>query len=274
MKNREHLTEDQIAVFAEALSSGTESSLPEEWRNHVYKCDQCAEEVKMVSQIIDDKSKEFANKYQKKKNKPFPSRKFMARYAIAASFVVIIGLGILFTLNYTSNKNKKLADLDEPQPMADTSEKKSGLAEKPEYAEKKTDKDSARSKEIENDEIHTKHQDSKTKNNRLAYVPENRLERLSDRFIDANMRGDDVSVLSPHKMEVKQGSEILIKIKNPENSSLILEFFDNNGEKLFEKETSEETYQVEKLTQPGLYYWKLLNQDFDLLYCGKIVIEK
>jgi len=271
MKNREHLTEDQIAVFAEALSAGTESSLPEEWRNHVYKCDQCAEEVKMVSQIIDDKSKEFSNE---KKNKPSPSRRFLARYAIAASFVVIIGLGILFTLNYTSNKNKNLADLDKPQPVADTSEKKNGLTEKPEYTEKKTDKDSARSKEIENVEIQKKHQDSKTKNNRLAYVPDNLLQQLSDRFKDANMRGDDVSVLSPHKIEVKQGSEILIKIKNPENSSLILEFFDNKGEKLFEKETSEETYQVEKLTQPGLYYWKLLNQDFDLLYCGKIVIEK
>jgi hypothetical protein len=88
------------------------------------------------------------------------------------------------------------------------------------------------------------------------------------------MRGDDISVLSPHKMEVKQGSEILIKIKNPENSSLIFEFFDNKNKKLFEKETTEETCQVKKLTKPGLYYWKLLNQDFDLLYCGKIIIEE
>jgi hypothetical protein len=240
----------------------------------VSECDQCAEEVKMVSQIIDDKAKEFANKYQKEKNNPFQSRKFIARYAIAASVVVIIGLGILFTLDYTSNKNKNLAGLDKPKPVADTSEKKSGLAEKPEYTKKKTNKDSARSKENENNEIHTKNQDSKTKNNRLAYVPDNRLEQLSARFVDANMRGDDISVLSPHKMEVKQGSEILIKIKNPENSSLIFEFFDNKNKKLFEKETTEETCQVEKLTQPGLYYWKLLNQDFDLLYCGKIIIEE
>jgi hypothetical protein len=88
------------------------------------------------------------------------------------------------------------------------------------------------------------------------------------------MRGSDVFVLSPHEIEYKQGSQILIKIENPENSPLILEFFNNKGEKLFEKETSEETCQVEKLTTPGLYYWKLLNQDFDLLYCGKIVIEE
>jgi hypothetical protein len=273
MKNGTHLTEDQIATFAEALSSGTESSLPEEWRKHVAECDQCAQEVKIVSQIIDDETKEFANKYQKK-NKPFPSRTFLVRFAVAASIVVLIGLAVFFTIDYTSNKDEHLTNLDKPQPVADTSEKKNYTKEKPESRKKDTNKHSAGAQETENIEPYPKHQASETNKDRLAYAPNNQLEQLSERFKDANMRGSDVFVLSPHEIEYKQGSQILIKIENPENSPLILEFFNNKGEKLFEKETSEETCLVEKLTTPGLYYWKLLNQDFDLLYCGKIVIEE
>jgi len=272
MKNRTHLTEEQIAVFAEALSSGTESNLPEEWRKHVAECDQCAQEVKMVSHIIDDETKEFANKYQKK-DKPFPSRTFLTRFAIAASVVVLIGLAIFFTFDYASNKNEHLTNLDKPQPVSDTSEKKDYTKEKPETGVKDINKDSAGRQATENTELPRKHQVSEINKNRLAYTPNDRLEQLSERFKDANMRGGEISVVSPHKINSKQGSQIRIKIENPENSPLILEFFNNKGEKLFEKETSKETYNIEKLTTPGLYYWKLLNQDFDLLYCGKIVIE-
>ncbi|MGM0497950.1 MAG: hypothetical protein ACQESJ_08535 [Bacteroidota bacterium] len=52
-----HLTEEQIAAYAEALALGTESSLPSECRKHMAECAQCTQEVRMVSQIIDEETK-------------------------------------------------------------------------------------------------------------------------------------------------------------------------------------------------------------------------
>lgn len=54
MGNNIHLSEDQIAVFAEALSSGNEASLPAEWRMHVAECKYCAHKIRMVSEIIEE----------------------------------------------------------------------------------------------------------------------------------------------------------------------------------------------------------------------------
>ena len=53
MKVQEHLTEDQVAQFAEALNSKKEAELPGEWKKHVAECDQCAFAVIVVSGLIE-----------------------------------------------------------------------------------------------------------------------------------------------------------------------------------------------------------------------------
>ncbi|MGE0079578.1 MAG: hypothetical protein AB7S48_17085 [Bacteroidales bacterium] len=47
----------------------------------------------------------------------------------------------------------------------------------------------------------------------------------------------------------------------------------NNGENIQSIETQGNGIKIPELKQ-GLYYWKLINEDFDLLYCGKITVNK
>ncbi len=279
MINREHLTEDQISIYAEAISSGKESTIPEEWRRHVAECEQCAHEVAMVSQIIDEGGTQKKEPVAESSHSGFLSKKFLTRFGVAASIVVIIGAGVFFTIMLTNNPHENIAALESDEQVTDTLKPKSSR-EKALPAEKMRDtnktevvKDSAGTQkpgEIKSQPLHQKPSEDRIK---LAYVPDENLEKLAERFESASMRGDDVTVISPHEIKAEQGNEILIELKNPENTLLILEFFNNKGEKLFEKETSKETWEVKKLTEPGLYYWKLLSQDFDLLYCGKIIVE-
>jgi len=272
MIHREHLTEDQISIYAEAISSGKESTIPEEWQLHVAECEKCAHEVAMVSQIIDEEGAQ--------KKPTIASKKFFARFGVAASILVIIGAGIFFTIMLTNNQQDNIAALESGEQVADSLKSKY-LQEKVLPSEKERDtnkneevKNSAgiqKPEEIKSGPIHQKPEDISVK---LAYLPDENLEKLAKRYKTANMRGEYVSVVSPHEIKSKKGSDIVIELKNPENSTLILEFFNNKGKKLFEKETSKENLQVKELTKPGLYYWKLLNQDFDLLYCGKVVVEE
>ena len=268
MSEYKHLSEEQIAIFAEALSSGKETSIPAEWRQHITECDQCAHEVALVSQIIEEEEEGTPKKERsaESSNTRFILRKILVRFGVAASVILIIGAGICFTVMLTDNQQNNIAALDTNERVSDTPEPNSSQ-EKVMPVDKRKDAIKA---EVVNDSAGTQ----KPENNKikLAYAPDKNLEKLAQRFESGSMRGDDVSAESPHEINAKQGSEILIELKNPENNSVIIEFFNNQGKKLFEKETSQETYQVKKLTEPGLYYWKLLNQDFDLIYCGKIVI--
>jgi hypothetical protein len=272
MDNRKHLTEEQIAIFAEALASGHESDLPAEWREHVAQCDQCAHEVSMVSNLIDTKS-DFSGVEAGKKKMFLTSGKFMKRLAVAASIIIIVGAGIYLTTTLKDHPQQNMALLEE-KPVKDSTNKKQEKQDFPETSipEIKTtvEKPDSQIKPKASPRPQVK---AETRD-KLAYVPDENLEKLAERFESASMRGDDVSVVSPHEIKAEPKSDILIELKNPENSSLILEFFNNKGEKLFEKETSRETCQIKNLTEPGLYYWKLLSQDFDLLYCGKIVVEE
>jgi len=288
MKTQAHLTEDQIAIYAEALSSGTEASLPEEWRNHVAECDMCAQEVTAVSQLIDedeDEDEEVADNNRMDENSAFTliSRKHLVRFGWAASILLIIGAGIFFTIELTDNHQVDIASLEEPKKPSDTLETESSI-EVASSAQKKKDasvqpakNQTAKAEEPQKTENASRVQNVPKDHISEAYTSNGHLEQIAERFDNSNLRnlrGESVSVVSPNKIKVESGGDILIKMNNPDEVSLILEFFNNKGEKLFEKETTKSSYRVKKLSDPGLYYWKLINQDFDLLYCGKIVVEE
>ena len=254
MKNQTHLTEDQIAIYAEALSSGTESSVPDEWRNHVAECDMCAQEVTMVSQLVDEEDDEEEpgnNQLTKKSAFSLISKKFFVRFGWAASILLILGAGIFFTIELTNNHQTDIASLKESQIPIDTLETESST-EVASSVQKSTDvpgqgdeTKAAKSNEPQKAKNTTRVQTAQKNITSEAYTPNGHLEQIAERFDNSNMRnlrGESVSVVSPNELRVEQGEEIRIKMKNPEEMSLILEFFNNKGERLFEKETTKSSY--------------------------------
>ncbi|MGE0079577.1 MAG: hypothetical protein AB7S48_17080 [Bacteroidales bacterium] len=50
----EHLTEQEIAQCADAIREGSYASLPHAVREHVANCDECANEIAMVAEIVNE----------------------------------------------------------------------------------------------------------------------------------------------------------------------------------------------------------------------------
>ena len=108
--------------------------------------------------------------------------------------------------------------------------------------------------------------------NLLAYAVNEELEKLVERYTETSLRGD-FSVNIKSIIEIKSNEDLVFEWNNTNKENLTLEFFNNSGDKLFEEKTSENRFTTTGLSNSGLYYWKLINEDFDLLFCGKIIVK-
>jgi len=285
-----HLTEEEIAICAEALERNEYASLPKKLREHLFECDQCANEVLMVAELAGDIN------IQSQDNKP--SRRKTKRIitwsisiAAAAGLIVLIsnlnfspGSGGEATEKFiTQNKPEQTNNNTENQKETKIEEKNSHKKESLTVDNNTTDEQSSKGKETPAGPVPGEKaprtsamppvtEDGADTLKILAeLVPNEKLEKLAARY-EGNMRDDnDVSVKSPMTI-TSSNSHITIKWKNPQKKRLIIEVLNNKGDRILQDETQGEQYTIENLSE-GLYYWKLISSNFDLIFCGKIVVQ-
>lgn len=280
MESQEHLTEEQIALFAEAINTGTEYTIPDQWRAHVDGCAQCAFEVTAVSELV-DKEQHSAQPFLKQSSPNWLlQHKFILMSGIAASILLIAVLGYFLLQERVENQDNIIAKLEEQlstnsEPKAANNSKESvPLSNKADTGVNKNKPQVADNLEEADLTRNIPETTRETNQKELAYVPQEHLEALTQRFTDGNMRSEQGTFSYPAIIRAKSGESITLPLDTTQHGSVILEFLDNSGQKLFEETTSEHRYSLQKLQSPGLYYYKVIGQEFDLLFCGKIIIDK
>jgi hypothetical protein len=248
-----HISVEEIALIAEALANDRLNEIPVHIIEHVKECDQCANEVLLVSEIIYDKESLISTPTNTKKN-----RIIKRQYSIAASVIILMGSAILL---YNAKKNMKEKVFSE-----DNITKEIFLAE-----------DSTMLANDEKVEKNVKDTGSSVfsrpaPGNVLAYAENEDLEKLADRFIEGAFRGYEIEIKTENTIEIEANNNFKLEWGNDEKQSLFFELFNNRNEKILEVETIDSSIQPENLVS-GLYYWKLINQDYDLIFCGKIIIK-
>ncbi len=278
----QHLTEEEIAICSEAINSGDYRSLPVELREHLSHCDECATEVLMVAEIAG----EFDFNKKPEKNFREKTQRIIAWSVSIAAAIALVLLVIDQEINpfdndrYLSQNSTTEQTIQNTEPVKETSEttEQQTTSEAPEKIHNQQKNDQAASTyptssapgsqapsatpEIQPDTLKF-----------LAhYVPDETLEKLVSRF-EGNLRDNgDITIETPVSV-VQTENSLIIKWQNPKKKRLIIEVFDNSGERLLEAETNQEEYVLNDLKE-GLYYWKLISgSDFELLFCGKITIE-
>jgi hypothetical protein len=307
-----HLTEEEIAICAEALDKGNYQSLPHNIREHVAHCDQCADEILMVADIAKDKDLFL---------KPEAPKKDKAQKIIAWSVSVAAAIALILLLidisDSTLKKGETLLTQETISPKQDSdqdsSTAKTDQTTETADSEKQEPVSPSGSNEIQkssdkeliaksNQKISEQTEEDKSmpataaptgqmpstgapssgvpphlreKADTLKFLahfePNEELEKLTERF-KGNLRStDEIEVISPLSLSCSKSS-ITIKWKNPQKKRLIIEVFNNKGERILETETTEEVYTLQNLNN-GLYYWKLISEDFELLFCGRIEVN-
>lgn len=257
-----HIPEEEIAQYAEALLKGNLSSISDEIKQHINECDDCANEVLVVSDMIKNIEQEPETKVIKlKKNKTW--------IGIAASLIILIGSAILIHITKeTGSDINEYANVTDSLITNDSVKEEINLNLQDTFA---ADNSSSETKKKVKRPIPAEVKETKTE--KLAFVSNEELDKLTKRFSESAFRGDEVTIVSGSVVNIQYGKEVKLEWKNDDKVSLIVEFFNNKGDKLFEEETTEQFIQTNKISEEGLYYWKLINDDFDLLFCGKIKIK-
>jgi hypothetical protein len=270
-----HLTDEQTALYAEHLTSGTTNELAHKIRAHVKNCTLCSQRVLMVAHTIDDINNHtdkpiILSSWDKKAKK-------IHWFSIAASIALIISAYYFINIFFNSVSPKPVAwnevieSIETPDHITQID------LESNKQISAITSNDTARQLEKT---THKKAQITKyspqirqaPETLQIAYTTNPELEKLCQRYQSGSLRGDEIEILSPTHINGKKG-EVHLQWNNEANQLLTLEFLNNKGEKLFETETNASDYTPVKLQKSGLYYWKLMNEDFDLLFCGKITLK-
>ncbi len=237
MNQHIHFTEEEVAMVADAINENRYDHLPETIRLHLSECDECASEVLMVADIAQDFKMEAA--------KPKTLRLKRWIYIVSVSSAAAILIFTIFKLTQPNGNNhlnqNLLVTTDSVARSIDNS-----LIE------------SDTTSEIKTNRIEGK--------NMASLEPNKQLEKLYDNYKTA-YRGDDIQIVT--KGVVQYSANDSLKWINPGKKTLTVEILDNKGE-ISKKATSKsQGIKIPNLPK-GLYYWKLINEDSDLLYVGKI----
>ncbi|MGM0375488.1 MAG: hypothetical protein ACQEQ0_01810 [Bacteroidota bacterium] len=278
----QHLTEEDIAVCAEAMEKGAYHTLPEDVRKHLSMCDKCAEEVLMVSEMTDD------FRFEARESLPLwsKSQKIIAwsvSVAAAAVFVMLLISdfpGIIQDgdpRHIVQNEDEKSAPVLEEQDTIGDTQPGRDVPDQQKLAHRETENGSS-GNELETGSgtpgsMHSAPTEGKKDLSEesgllAAYEPNEDMEKLVARSQSGLRNVEEVKVQTPPTLTVDR-TPFLLEWTNKRNEQLIIEVVDNKGEIILKDETTGDRYQVEN-TGNGLYYWKLISEDFDLLFCGRI----
>lgn len=255
MKPTIHLSEEEIALSAEALLAEDLTQLDTRIREHLDQCAQCSSEVMMVAELSAD-----IPDLHITPTKINPIWRYAALLAAAAALVLLVfNLPGLF--NSSPNPSAEMALVVPDSSMSSVGD------HKPELISAVNDTIQFQADD-KNNSIRTK---LTLSNDALAYAPNEALESLVSNSRVA-YRGDDaIKLLSNVEIQFPETDSLVWH--NPEKILLTIEWYNNQGVLIQSLETDQEGMTIPSFDN-GLYYWKLMNEDFDLLGVGKMVVSR
>jgi len=246
----QHLSEEEIAMASEATVSNNYDALPESIKNHIAGCDNCASEVIAITEIIENENIEVIESKNYIKESKLGLNRFL-KIGISIAALLLLALGLHYIFNYKNSEESNIAENNDTTKI---------IQEQKQIA-------------IENEtpaQVEEKKPDDKEKV-LMAFNENPKLEQLYQRYQNNSMRGDEIEIKSPDVIQFSDSAATVLKWKNLENEDLNIEVFNNFGAKIMSLTTNENSIQLAPLKQEGLYYWKLFDSDYELLYCGKII---
>ncbi len=269
-----HLTEQEVAMCAEAVMDKRFNTLPAALKEHLEQCDQCSAEVAMVADIelLDTEELRPAGNSVSFNRWIVP----LLAAAVLLGFVLWVlipsqpsgnGDGAMLAVEQKA-QDKELSEQEEessPDDMGITANASDSAAETEPTPVVAAD---AVQPDIVEPE---KEQDVEASPTLLAsFTPDPDMEMLVDNFGSA-YRGGEIQVKTPSLITRAEYSKL--EWSNPGNATVRVQITDNQGNEVFTVATSSTSADIPEM-QPGLYYWRLIEEeDFDLLFAGKILWE-
>lgn len=236
----EHLSDEGVALYVDALRLKTVSQLPSSVRDHVAECRECKKSVTGLFTLLDDTD------YSDVESHPFftVSRAAGSRFSFLMKIAaVVVGILSLATLSY-------LVGPFRPREVTNgTSQEARGGG-----------MDTSR-------ESHTGAKPEANEDFAANFAASPNL----DDFVNDRSRSKEFVVLSPGNGAAVGPNEIF-RWRKAAGTLHTMSILDNKGHTVVTGIATDSGYALKQRLTPGLYYWKLEDES-ELLYVGKFIVK-
>lgn len=276
MKEDRHLTPEEVAQAAELINSNKDFELDARVKDHIKECDQCASEILMTSQI--SFNRELSISLNKPVRKPGIFRQ-MHIIAISAAAAAALLWGIFYVLQ-PDTLDINPVDIVVTEQSADSSAGSFIAEDSPRDIKPEPNQEAIHpSQDIPETEKTKPSNDLPRPSDKpddqeltillASYDTHSDLEKLYNNY-RGTYRSSGITVRSDSIVKTKESNQL--EWNNPDQELLNIEIFNNRNEIIHTFSTQDNHQELPQL-EPGLYYWKLINQDFDLLFVGKLIVD-
>lgn len=274
-----HLSEQEVAYCAEAIRDQQPGKIPADLKQHLEQCNQCSAEVAMVAdisgfnlqQVQEDTSEEASSENKLPWIVPL----------LAAAVLLGAVLWIFYPSSDKLNREDNLLTAEQPindnglqeeKPVLDSQARGEQTTTVTDTDEQFTPAERNTGTLVDEPEKSGSETEKVPQQALLAnFTPDPDMEMLVANYQSA-YRGGEIKVKSPSVVLTSEHPELLWE--NPANKNIYLEITDNKGNEVFAVSTQSSSVAIPQLS-PGLYYWKLIEEeDYDLLFAGKIRSEE
>jgi hypothetical protein len=236
----EHISEQDVCLYVDALKLRKTDLLPEDIVAHVADCAACKQEVMQLYDTLQDVE------YTDAESHPYfgltgkPERRSLPLfYRIAAAIVLMLGAGFMAYYAFV----KQPATQEAP---------------------------TTQSAVVDTVNQNLKHDSQTTatvrKDFAANYTPSPNLENL----VDDNFRASSITVEFPRNGQSVAG-KITFRWMSQSEASYKLRIVTNKEKEIYQATTNRGTVLYDKPLEPGLYYWMLLG-DGELVHVGKFKV--
>lgn len=246
---QQHLTPQEIARCADSINRGTYSTIPANLREHLVACEQCADELLAVTELTHDTLSVDMTPERAPIFKPSIPRGII-KYTLAAAALIVAVIVLIESRNDTTTKYPDNHSAHTNTPVV--------------------------KKEIQNDKPDTIQPVIKTpvtqKRELLAqFKPNHKLELLVENYQYPSRWETGMSIYDEVlRKPVLTADSLCWPQETP--GEHVVEILNNQNKLIHNLHTTTGCVYIPDL-EPGLYYWKVINKDYDLLFVGKIVKE-
>ncbi len=242
-----HLTDEGIALYVDALKLNCVDQVPREIREHVSGCRQCKQAILELESLVED------HQYSRIRSHPTFGKvrtelKHLAVYRIAASLLLIIGLGVAAKLLGLFDDG---GQLERHLPSAESVSQ--GVQPETTVAIGKGETSG-----------------SVNRGGELAenFIPSPTLESV----VGSTLRSEEIVVTSPAVGETSRGV-VSFRWDTDIKPAFTLKILNNREGEEVAVTVRASNYVMRGGLSSGLYYWKLEARG-DLLYVGKFFVKR
>ena len=232
-----HLNEEEIALYVDAITLNKQERLPNTLLQHVEECEECKSSIIGVVDIMKDQHIDPATQHPYFVEEQARTAVYPLYYRVAAMFIIAAFIGSLyFVLMNPTMTQTPIISLQHDQTKSS----------------------------------HIQKELSSTKTATELYAANFTTSPNLDDLVRTKFRSSSVEVLSPQIGDIVH-APITFRWK-PYEKTLKIRILSNKEITLLTSITQKNIFKTAKVFEPGLYYWKLEDND-ELIYTGKFFVK-